>query len=459
MSTSKSTTSMYLVIGLMLFALFFGAGNLIYPAFLGLYAGSNVTMATIGFILTAVTLPLLGVVALAYTGTDDAESLARPVSKGYGVFFSVLLYLSIGPFFAGPRTGAMSYSMGVVPIFGDNLTNKIIYAIIFFGLSYLLAVRPSKLADAIGKYLTPTLLFVLAVLVVASFVNPAGQAGMPLNSGNGVNNAFAEVPFVAGVIQGYGTLDALAALAFSILVVQSAKSFGVTDNKAIAGITIKSGVIASVILALIYIFVSRIGATSQSLFELVDGTFLFQGNPVDGGIILSQASRHYLGAVGQAVLALVVFLACLTTSVGLITACANYFHKLVPKVSHLVWATLFTTMTTAFYFGGLSEIIKWSVPALYFLYPLTVAIILLGLAQKLFNNAPIVYRTTIAMTFVAALYDGLSTFAGMTAAFEIPKAISHFFTEIVPLGAYSMGWIPFAAVGFVIGFVISKVQK
>ena len=459
MKKSQSSTSMYLVVGLMLFALFFGAGNLIYPAFLGLYSGSNLGLSILGFCLTAVTLPLLGVVAIAYTGTEDAESLSRPVSKAYAIFFSVALYLSIGPFFAIPRTGATSYSMGIEPLFGSSFLVKVVYAVVFFGLSYFLAIKPNKMADRIGKYLTPTLLVVIAILVIASFVNPADSLGTPTNAGANVDSAFANLPFVAGLIQGYGTMDALASLAFAIVVINSAKSFGAKSNEEIAGVTVKSGVIATLLLALIYVFVSRIGATSQSLFKLVDGAFTFNGNAVDGGAILSQAALFYLGKVGQVVLAVVIFLACLTTSTGLISACAEYFHKLLPKVSYLVWATAFTLIGTSLYFGGLGEIIKWSVPVLFLLYPLTVVIILLALTNKIFKNDPLVYKATIGLTFVAGLYDAVSTLSVMTDLFKLPTGLASFFSETVPLGAYNMGWITFAAVGFVLGFLLHSLRK
>lgn len=454
---SSSKCNVYVTIGLMLFALFFGAGNLIFPALLGIYSGSQLWIAVLGFCLTAVTMPLLGVIAIAYTGAVDAESIARPVSKGYALLFSIALYLSIGPFFAIPRTGATSYSIGIEPIFGSSLWIKIGYAVVFFGISYWLAIRPSKMADRIGKYLTPTLLVVLAILVVASFLHPAGELGTPANASSAVSDAYKDLPFVAGLIQGYGTMDALASLAFSIVVIQSAKVFGAKTSKEVAGVTVRAGVIAAVLLALIYIFVARIGATSQSLFDVADGIFQLNGTAIDGGHVLSQASYFYLGSIGRAVLSLVIFLACVTTSTGLITACAEYFHQIVPKLSHTVWATIFTLMATTFYFGGLSEIIKWSLPVLFLLYPLTVVIIFLSLAKNLFQGDRRVYQWAIGFTFLAGLYDALTTLSSMTGLFQLPTVISRFFTEILPLGAYSMSWVPLAILGFVIGMAVHVV--
>lgn len=374
--------NVYIVVGFMLFALFFGAANLIYPAFLGIYSGHNILWSILGFCLTGVSLPLLGVIAVAKSGSGDVESLARPISKWYAIAYSAILYLSIGPFFAIPRTGATSFSVGIAPILGDNFTNKAIYALLFFGLSYFLAIRPSKLAENIGKYLTPTLLVVIAILVISSFVHSAGDYGTPLNAGTGINNAFKDVPFIAGLIQGYGTMDALASLVFAILVIEATKQFGAKSDKEVTKVTLISGLIAILLLAFVYIFVGRIGATSQSLFPLVNGNFTLDGVAVNGGQILSHASRFYLGSIGQAFLAIIIFLACLTTSTGLITSSAEYFHKLIPGLSHITWASIFTLVSAFFYFGGLSVIINWSAPVLFLLYPLTVDLIFLVLSKK-----------------------------------------------------------------------------
>ncbi|MCP9190342.1 branched-chain amino acid transport system II carrier protein [Streptococcus agalactiae] len=214
----------YIIIGLMLFALFFGAGNLIYPAYLGIYSGSNWAWAIIGFCLTGVTLPLLGVAAVAYSGATDVESFTKPVSKTYAIFFAVALYLSIGPLFAIPRTGATSFSVGIQPILGDSSLVKIIYGLIFFGISYFLAIRPSQIVDRIGKYLTPFLLTVISILIIASLIHPAAIVGTPHNASTNVSDAFKDLPFLAGLIQGYGTMDALASIAFAIIVIQASKT-------------------------------------------------------------------------------------------------------------------------------------------------------------------------------------------------------------------------------------------
>ncbi|MGT2929202.1 branched-chain amino acid transport system II carrier protein [Streptococcus dentasini] len=449
--------STYWIIGFMLFALFFGAGNLIFPAYLGIYSGVNLWLAIIGFCLTGVTLPLLGVVAVAYSGKTDVESIAQPASRIYALFFAIALYLSIGPFFAIPRTGAVSYEIGIMPFFGDSQFVHISYGIVFFGLSYLIAVRPSKIADRVGKYLTPALLIFLGILILASFISPAGNLGQAVNASNAVSDSFRDLPFVAGLIQGYSTMDALASLAFAILVIDAAKSHGAETPAAIAQLTLKSGIIAAALLAAIYIFVGRLGATSQSLFSLSNGLFMHHATAVtDGGPVLIQSASHYMGSLGQIVLALAIFLACLTTATGLITACAEYFHKIIPRLSHIAWATIFTLIGVTLYFGGLSEIIKWSLPVLYLLYPLTIVTIILIFLKGFIGDNPIVYKATLAFTAIAGLFDAFNTLSAQTQLFTLPNWLMTFFIKVIPLGSYNMGWISFAAVGLLAGLVLAR---
>lgn len=456
---SKFSIQTYLVIGLMLFALFFGAGNLIYPAFLGTYAGQNLLLAIFAFCLTAVTLPLLGVVAIGFAGVDGADQLAQKVSKPYARIFTIILYLAIGPFFAIPRTGATSYAIAVLPFATDQLWTKALYALLFFGTSYLLAIKPSKLADNLGKYLTPLLLLVLGIIVVASYIHPAGGFQAAMNASSNVSDAFADHPFFAGLIQGYGTMDALAALAFSVIVINATKQFGAKSKVDIAKLTLGSGLVATSLLAIIYYLVARIGATSATLFQLNNGLYTYQGAAIDGSSILSQAATFYLGSFGQIALAVVIFLACLSTASGLISACANYFNQIIPKLSLEIWAALFTLIASFFYFGGLSELLKWSLPLLYLLYPLTIVLIALSLTENIFKPSHKTYQITIIFTSLAGLYDAFSTLSSLTGYFTLPSPLQGFFTEVIPLGNVAMSWISFAITGFILGKMLEHIKK
>ncbi|WP_394404698.1 branched-chain amino acid transport system II carrier protein [Streptococcus sp. 20-1249] len=448
----------YFIIGFMLFALFFGAANLIYPAYLGLYAGQHIWTAILGFCITGVSLPLLGVMAVASSGVDDLESLAQPISKWYAIVFTAILSLAVGPFFAIPRTGATSFAIGIAPVLGHSWPVKLGYALLFFGLAYLLSVYPGKLAENIGKYLTPSLILIITILIGASFLHPAGNLGRPYNAGKSINLAFASHPFIAGLIQGYGTMDALASLIFASLVIEANKIFGITKRKEITKVTLISGLIAIGLLAFIYVFIGRIGATSQSLFFMKVGLFTYNGDPVNGGQILSHTARFFLGNIGQACLGVAIFLACLTTATGLITSSSSYFHKIFPRLSQVRWTQIFTLLSASFYFGGLDVIIRWSTPVLYLFYPLTITLIFLVLSRKLYHNHPLVYRTTIFFTLFPALYDATESLAELTYLFQMPQTLSHFFRDTIPFGAYSLGWICFSVTGYLIGFIVLQFQ-
>ncbi|MET3644171.1 branched-chain amino acid transport system II carrier protein [Streptococcus gallinaceus] len=449
----------YFIIGFMLFALFFGAANLIYPAYLGLYAGQKIWAAILGFCLTGVSFPLLGVMAVASSGVHDLESLAHPISKWYAVFFTAVLSLAVGPFFAIPRTGATSFAIGIAPVLGTGFPIKLGYAIVFFGLAYLLAVYPRKLAENIGKYLTPSLILIITILIAASFLHPAGELGTPYDAGTSINLAFSSHPFITGLIQGYGTMDALASLIFASLVIEANKIFGIKKRADITKVTLISGLIAIGLLAFIYIFIGRIGATSQSLFYMKVGLFTQNGAPVNGSQILSHTAQFFLGNIGQVCLGIAIFLACLTTATGLITSSASYFHKLYPRLSQVRWTQIFTLLSASFYFGGLDVIIRWSTPVLYLFYPLTIALIFLVLTRKLYNNHPLVYRATIFLTIFPALYDALESLSELTYLFQLPQTLTEFFRNTVPLGNYSLGWICFTLIGYLSGLLLLHYSK
>ncbi|TWT11230.1 branched-chain amino acid transport system II carrier protein [Streptococcus sp. sy004] len=457
----KSTQNKYLIIGLMLFAMFFGASNLTYPAFLGIYSGSSLWLAVLGFCLSAVTLPLLAVIAISYSGSDNAQDMIeKRVSKGFAVVFMTVLNLAIGPLFSISRTGAVSFSVGVAPFFGNDLISKLIYGVIFFGLTYLIAVKPSKIADYIGKYLTPALLLVILTLIIGSYISPAAApASQSYNAASDLSNAFADVPFIAGLLQGYGTLDALAAFMFINVVINSAKQFGAKSKRDIATISLKAGLITTAFLAIIYIFIARLGSVSQGLFDMQDGLFVLNGVGVDGGNVLSIAARNYFGTFGQLTLSLAVFLACLSTSSGLVVASADYFHTLLPKLSHARWSAIMTLIGTFLYFSGLNGIIKASLAMLFFLYPIAISLIVLTLTGKWFKDKKIVYVSTLIWASVAALYDSLSTLAGQLGIDFIPAGINHFFTQVVPLGQFQLGWTCFALIGFVLGLILDKIKS
>ncbi len=445
---SNTQKSAFVATGLMLFALFFGAGNLIFPALMGQQSGSAVFSALSGFLITGVGLPLLGVIAIGYSGSRDVQELASRVAPWYGVAFSVLLYLSIGPLFATPRTATVSFEIGVVPFLGDvsesaKQISLAVFAAVFFGLSYWLSISPGKLVDRIGKILTPALLLAIAVLVLTAAAKPMGALQTPAE-------AYQAGAFTKGIIEGYGTMDALASLVFAIIVIDAIRSMGVTDTKHVLSLTTRAGLVAAGCLALVYIFIAYMGATSVAGLGMQE----------NGASVLSKSAEFYFGLGGKVLLAVIVLLACLSTSVGLITACGEYFNRLMPQLSYHKWVVIFTLVSFGFANFGLKEIIKLSIPALMLLYPLTMAIIILAFLHPLFGGKRVVYITTMLATGVMALFDGWKTFESfMEMKSDFVSNLDAFFNANLPLYGSGLGWLLPALVGFAVGFVISKLSK
>ena len=427
----ENSNNRYIAIGLMLFALLFGAGNLIFPAAMGQNAGVNVWYAVLGFCVTGVGLPLISIAALGYSGCLDLEEAAGRVHPWYGVFYSVVSYLAIGPCFAAPRTGTVSFEIAVKPFLGSISPDIAlpIFLLVFFLLTYWLAATPSKLVDRVGKILTPALLAVILLLIVQSFISPLGVPQAPTK-----NYATPVTAVMQGILDGYNTLDAIASFIFATLVISFVKEGGVTQPKAIMKL---SGSIAVALLAFIYIFIAKIGADSVTQLGILE----------TGAPVLAGSAKILFGNLGAAILAVIVLLACLSTSVGLVTCCAAYFMRLLGHFSYKTYAVIFCVISYLVGLFGLKTIIVSTIPVLMFIYPLLVALICLIFLDKFFGGRQCVYAWTIAFTFVMATINLLETAGVNLGSFET------MLQTYVPLHTFGMGWIPFAAVGFVIGLI------
>lgn len=430
----ENSNNRYIAIGLMLFALLFGAGNLIFPAAMGQNAGVNVWYAVLGFCVTGVGLPLISIAALGYSGCLDLEEAAGRVHPWYGVFYSVVSYLAIGPCFAAPRTGTVSFEIAVKPFLGSFSPDIAlpIFLLVFFLLTYWLASTPSKLVDRVGKILTPALLAVILLLIVQSFISPLGTPQAPTK-----NYATPVTAVMQGILDGYNTLDAIASFIFATLVISFVKEGGVTQPKAIMKQVLLSGSIAVALLAFIYIFIAKIGADSVTQLGILE----------TGAPVLAGSAKILFGNLGAAILAVIVLLACLSTSVGLVTCCAAYFMRLLGHFSYKTYAVIFCVISYLVGLFGLKTIIVSTIPVLMFIYPLLVALICLIFLDKFFGGRQCVYAWTIAFTFVMATINLLETAGVNLGSFET------MLQTYVPLHTFGMGWIPFAAVGFVIGLI------
>ena len=325
----KLTFKQIIIIASMLFGMFFGAGNLIFPASMGQLAGSNIWQASAGFLITGVGLPLLAVAALGISREDGLLGLSSRVGKRYGLFFTCVLYLTIGPFFAIPRCASVSYTVGIeriIPGTGQSV-GLAVFSLLFFALVLFFSLRPGEILTWIGKVLNPLFLLLMAVLIVRALISPLGSIGEIEPSGTYMSGAFS-----TGLLEGYNTMDALAGLAFGIIVVDVIRGLGVEEPGEVAENTVKAGVFSSLLMGLIYVLVTVVGAQSRGTFEAA----------ANGGEALAQIAEHYFGSAGAVILAVTVTVACLKTAVGLITSCGETFVKIFPGgPSYNIWAVIF----------------------------------------------------------------------------------------------------------------------
>ena len=388
----------YVYVASMLFGLFFGAGNLIFTIQMKKMAGANVWVSVLGFLVTGVGLPLLGVAALGISRSTGLFDLSSKAGKPYGLFFTCLLYLTIGPFFAIPRCATTSFTVGLEQILPNNGRERLylfLFTLAFFAAALIFSLSPGKILTVVGKILNPCFLLFLGVLVAVSLISPSAAVSDVAPQGDYVSK-----PFFTGFLDGYNTMDALAGRAFGIIVVRVISGLGVKEPGAIASNTVRSGIFSCLLMALIYVAVAVVGAQSRGIFETSE----------NGGIAFAQIAQHYLGYAGLFVLAATVTLACLKPSVGRITSCAETFSGIFKKgPSYRVWAIIFSAVSFLFANLGLNSIITYSLPVLMFLYPLAIVLILLALFGKFFGHDRRVYAWKIGFTLLPAVYDGFMT--------------------------------------------------
>ena len=448
MTTKKLTLRQKILVAGTLFGMFFGAGNLIFPVHLGQMAGQNALPAIIGFIITAVGIPILGVAAIGITHSDGLQTLSGKVGKGYGIFFTCLLYPTIGPLFAIPRCATVSFTTGITPLLGADSPERLyllLFSAVFFAFVLFFSLRPGKITVWIGKIINPLFLFFFAVLMLAALLAPgaAVSAVEPVE-------AYRSDAFFPALIEGYGTMDAIAGLAFGIVVIDVIRRMGVDNDDAIAEDVLSSGLLTGALMALIYVVSIVVGAQSRGLFELSE----------NGGIALTQIAGHYLGGVGLFILAFTITFACLKTSIGLVTACAETFSKMTNgKISYRSWAILFTVFSFAVSNIGLSAIIEYSIPMLMLIYPPAIALILLAFLGKFFAHDRTVYIATMIGTWAAAIFDCMKTLpAPVQAALHLDAPIA-FAAAHLPLFDKNLGWLLPAVIGFAAGMAIRASRR
>lgn len=424
-----------LLVGFTLFSMFFGAGNLIFPPQLGAQAGVQTWPAMAGLAISAIGLPILGVIAVVRAGSLNA--LASRVHPLFASIFTILIYLSIGPCLAIPRTASTSFEMAVPPFLPAGTSTtwfQLGYSLIFFAAAFIVALHPERLTSRLGKILCPMLLVLVTVIFVGCLIHPVGEYG-PASA------PYDHMAPVQGFLTGYQTMDAIAGLNFGIVIVLNIRALGVTQERSVLRTTIRAGVIAAILFAVVYSMLAHIGALSSTAFP---GT-------TNGAVTLTNVVGAIFGPVGSVLLAAVFIIACFNTCVGLISSCASYFNTLVPKLPIPAWAAFFAVVSMIIANAGLDQILAISVPILNILYPPAIVLIFLaflpGRVQKLWA----IYPVGIAFTTVASILYTLQDL-------KIPLFGLDALLKSIPLADVKLGWVLPAVVGILLGAVLSALR-
>lgn len=421
------------VVGFMLFAIFFGAGNLIFPPKLGLDSGFEFLPSIIGFVVTGVGLPLLGIIVSGYYPGGYKQALNQYIHPYFSLIFLIAIYLTIGPFFAIPRTGATAYQMALLPAIGESSALSLFgFSVAFYLVSIWFSLNPSKVVDRIGSILTPILLLAIIALVVKAVFLLDGD-----NIQHQANNI--ESPFFDGIVAGYLTMDALASITFSVIVINAIKSRGISGNAMLKQTTM-AGIVAASALGAIYIALGWIGNNYQISNETMN-ELASKGQNI-GTFILNSVANQTFGDFGRTLLAIIVTLACLTTSIGLIVTTSEYFNEIFPKIGYKTYVIIFSTVSFMIANQGLDFVISKSVPVLLVLYPISISMILL-LLINIFIKLP-----NIAMQLPLALVTLVSILS--VSGLEIMNSL--------PLKSISMEWLPFTGAGLLLGYLSNKIK-
>ncbi|MDG0837345.1 MAG: branched-chain amino acid transport system II carrier protein [Staphylococcus equorum] len=423
-----------LISGLMLFSFFFGAGNLIFPPMLGYTAQENMWVSMTGFAITGILLPYLTVIVVAYMN-GGVESIGNKVHPIFGTIFAIFIYLSIGALYGIPRAANVAYEIGtnhVLPV--HNHFTLIVFSVIFFLIVYFIALYPNRIIDNLGKYLTPILILIIAILCILVIINPEGSIGQ-------ASGDYAQTPLVSGILEGYFTMDLVAALAFSVVIVQSFKMNGITDQKTLVKNVIKAGLISAILLLVIYFALAYVGATTT------------QAGFKDGTGILTFNSLRVFGSFGNLLFGVIVILACLTTCVGLVNACAAFAMKKLPKISYKIFVLIFSLLGFLVSTLGLELILQIAVPLLTFIYPTSIVLVLISLVSIFIPfEMKFAFIIPTIVTLIISVLQILNDFK----LFQPLNALY----QVLPLSDIQLSWlIPFIVlliVGLIIDFFLKN---
>lgn len=433
MSTGKLTSKQSLFVGVTLFSMFFGAGNLIIPPLLGLQAGEAVVPAMVGFLVTGIGLPMLGIIAVGLAGT--IRDLASRVHPLFAHVFVAAIYLAIGPCLAIPRTSSTSFEM-FEPLLPAGLSlevARLVFSVVFFAVAYLLAMHPNALTRLLGRITGPALIALLVFVIGAALFDPA--------SGLEVAHAtYASAPAMSGFLTGYQTMDLLASLTFGIVIATNIRELGVTDDAGLTREVSRAGIFAGVLMGIIYCGLALVGVNIAAVLP----------GATNGAEILAASAGQHFGTVGTVVVAAIFLLACLNVCIGLISCCGTYFSDEFPRIPYRVWALGFAVFSCVVSNFGLDAILTFSVPLLNAMYPMAIVLVVMGILHKVCDGMPAVWPCAVGLTAVVSIATSLrdAFFTGAWLPFDV-----------LPFADLGMNWVVPALLGVLIGVVVSFAGK
>ena len=430
MATKALTSKQSLFVGVTLFSMFFGAGNLILPPLLGLQASGETAPAMVGFLVTGIGLPVLGIISVGLAGT--VRKLASRVHPIFAHVFVAAVYLAIGPCLAIPRTSSTSFEM-LQPLLPADIsleTARLVFSIAFFVVAYVLALRPNALTKLLGRITGPALIVLIVFVVGGALIHPGG-ADMPVQPPYDSNAP------LQGFFAGYQTMDLLASLTFGIVIAANIRQLGVTDESGLTREVSRAGVFAGLLMGAIYCGLAYVGVT---MAESIPGA-------TNGAAILTASATAHFGLVGTVAVAIIFLLACLNVCIGLISCCGTYFADEFTFMPYRAWALAFAIFSCVVSNFGLDAILTFSVPLLNALYPMAIVLVSLGTLHRVCGKFPLLYPWTVGITGV------VSVTTAMRDAFFREAALPF---DAIPLANVGLGWVLPACVGLLIGVLASK---
>lgn len=407
-----------IVVGFALFAMFFGAGNLIFPPLLGFISGDRWLVTFISFSLTGICLPIAGIVAMGKAG-GDVRHFAGKVHPLFASLFGTIIMLGIGPLLAIPRTAATTYELGIRPFFPS--LSPLVSSGVFFALVLLFSIKPSKVIDTVGKYLTPLLILFLAAIIIRACVFPLGTYKRPEPQNF----------FLKGFVEGYQTMDALAAMLFATIIITGIRARGYTDKIQALRLTFFSGLIAAAGLLLVYGGLVYAGATASSLFP----------KEISRTELLMSLCKALWGEVGMVFLSLSIVFACITTAIGLTATAGHFFNRLFNnKVSYEVVVCVVSLVSFSLSHYGVDAIIRYSVPLLEVLYPVCIFLTVMNLLDDYIPNRFYYIGGVVGTLLVSGMQAVVSAVGASGTGSSVFDSLARFLQHL-PLASIGLAWL------------------